>query len=110
MHDVRIYYTVSDEFSKALMGEDTRKKLVISFSCFVDMPDDLAEYCDIVFNCMNIKDSMDATPFMLGVRSMSVGDVVEIDGRAFLCCSVGWKEGEIERSRIFWRFKEKVTS
>lgn len=25
-------------------------------------------------------------------RSLSVGDVVHVDGRSFLCCSVGWKE------------------
>lgn len=34
--------------------------------------------------------------YVRGERSMSVGDVVEIDGRYFMAVSIGWEEIELE--------------
>jgi hypothetical protein len=36
----------------------------------------------------------DETCCRLRLRSMSVGDVVAVEGRAYLCASFGWKEIE----------------
>ena len=34
--------------------------------------------------------------YVRGERSMSVGDIVEIDGRHYIAASIGWDEIEIE--------------
>jgi len=37
----------------------------------------------------------DAPAYVRGVRSMSVGDIVEIDGAYYMAAAVGWDEIEI---------------
>jgi hypothetical protein len=37
---------------------------------------------------------------LTGHRSMKVGDIIEVDGQAFMCASFGWEELDFEPSKI----------
>lgn len=59
----------------------------------VNDEDDLAkandsEICEYNFHVFNMDNRPDGQLF----RSMSVGDVVNIDGRVYICCSIGFKK------------------
>jgi hypothetical protein len=64
----------------------------VDASKFIEVAQVEGDSPDDIFCKMNVVDGTEI-PVKLHVRSMSVGDVlINGDGKAFICCSLGWKE------------------
>jgi len=76
------------EVARKLMGENTCYEQVE----LGEMSGTLDDIADEVFDLTNNPDRQDEREKRYGNgRSLSVGDIVEADGKKLLCCSFGWK-------------------
>ena len=92
---IELWYVVSDCFVKAQMNPShlwirRERVLTLDFPVRAETPEITP---DDVFKFFNVKTG-EELPVMLGLRSLSTGDVVLFgDDFAYLCDHVGWKEG-----------------
>jgi len=93
---VSVFYWTK-HFPQALLGETPTRE--VFDRCYIKMCEvegDTEIIPEDVFDMLNtdetLKETLQLKALITGHTSMSVGDIVEIGGKYFICRGIGWEE------------------
>lgn len=78
-----IFYGKRNPFNPTLYPD-------VMYTSFVPVCELPTDDLEVIFREMNVVDGMEI-PIDLKVRSLSVGDLVVVDGKGYLCAGCGWE-------------------